>query len=452
MKYAIQVVITTDEGQTETRDIACVEREDLTPTTLGLTLAEGKTILKALQEVVVEQQMTAYLETQRPCADCGSHQRSKGYHTTQVRTVFGTIPVHSLRLYQCPCQSDAARTFSPLAVLLPEPITPELLFLETKWAALVSYGVTAQLLHEVLPIDEALAPCTIREHVFKVAERLERALGEEQWSFIDSCPAEWSRLPIPNGPLTVGIDGGYVRAQQKQGWFEVIAGKSLLAFIRGEESEAPVSSKCFAFVQTFDQKPKRRLFEVLQSQGHQLNQQITFLSDGGDTVRELQLYLNPHAEHLLDWFHLTMRLTVLQQTAKGLPDQTRDEEQDYPLRDPVVRDLERLKWYLWHGNVYMALQVVQSIEMELDATVAPSVHGTARKLLKAVEEFHTYIENNQGFIPNYGERYRAGERISTGFVESTVNQVISKRFCKKQQMNVARRPSAAADPDAGLEW
>jgi hypothetical protein len=38
-----------------------------------------------------------------------------------------------------------------------------------------------------------------------------------------------------------------------------------------------------------------------------------------------------------------MRLTVLQQTAKGLPDQTRDEEADYPLHDPVLRDLERLK-------------------------------------------------------------------------------------------------------------
>jgi hypothetical protein len=321
----------------------CLPRaEDLTPTTLGLTLAEGKAILKALQEVVVQQQMTTYLETQRSCGYCGRVQRSKGYHTTQVRTVFGTIPVHSLRLYQCPCQPDAAMTFSPLAALLPEPITPELLFLETKWAALVSYGVTAELLQDVLPIDDALAPCTIREHVFTVAERLEQQLGEEQWSFIDSCPAEWSRLPIPNGPLTVGIDGGYVRAQGKAGWCEVIAGKSLLAFTRGEESEAPVSSKCFAFVQTFDQKPKRRLFEVLQSQDHQLNQQITFLSDGGDTVRELQLYLNPHAEHLLDWFHVAMRL-VLQQTAKGLPDQTRDEEMDYPLRDPVVRDLERLK-------------------------------------------------------------------------------------------------------------
>jgi hypothetical protein len=170
-----------------------------------------------------------------------------------------------------------------------------------------------------------------------------------------------------------------------------------------------------------------------------MNQQITFLSDGGDTVRDLQLYLNPHAEHLLDWFHLAMRLTVLQKTAKGLPEKTRDEEEDYPLRDPVMRDLERLKWYLWHGNVYKALQLVQSVEMDLDAAVATSGHGTTRKLLKAIEEFHTYIDNNAGFIPNYGERYRYGERISTGFVESTVNQVINKRFCKRQQMQWTKR-------------
>jgi magnesium chelatase family protein len=33
-----------------------------------------------------------------------------------------------------------------------------------------------------------------------------------------------------------------------------------------------------------------------------------------------------------------------------------------------------------------------------------------------------------------GERYRHGEGISMGFVEPTVNHVISKRFWKKQQM------------------
>ena len=55
-------------------------------------------------------------------------------------------------------------------------------------------------------------------------------------------------------------------------------------------------------------------------------------------------------------------------------------------------------------------------------------------LVKALLELRTYIVNNRHLIPNYGERYRNGEPIATGFVESTVNEVVSKRFCKKQQM------------------
>ena len=46
----------------------------------------------------------------------------------------------------------------------------------------------------------------------------------------------------------------------------------------------------------------------------------------------------------------------------------------------------------------------------------------------------TYIRNNRGSMPNYGERYRQGETISTAFVESTINQVLSRRFVKKQQI------------------
>ena len=72
--------------------------------------------------------------------------------------------------------------------------------------------------------------------------------------------------------------------------------------------------------------------------------------------------------------------------------------------------------------------------MDLDAADEESKDSTTHKLLRAVEEFHTYIANNQAFIPNYGERYRQGERISTGFVESAVNYVVAKRFTKRQQM------------------
>ena len=50
-------------------------------------------------------------------------------------------------------------------------------------------------------------------------------------------------------------------------------------------------------------------------------------------------------------------------------------------------------------------------------------------------EFQTYIRNNQESILNYGERYRQGETIGTAFVESTINQVVSRRFVKRQQMH-----------------
>jgi hypothetical protein len=147
----------------------------------------------------------------------------------------------------------------------------------------VSYGLTAQALKDFLPVDATLNATTIQNHTLGVAQRCEDELGEEQWAFVEGCPADWETLPIPDGPLTVGIDGGYVRDWDEQkGHFEVIVGKSILAFRRDDEDDIP-SSKCFGCVQTLDEKPKRRLFEVLQSQGHQMNQQITFLSDGGDT-------------------------------------------------------------------------------------------------------------------------------------------------------------------------
>ena len=72
----------------------------------------------------------------------------------------------------------------------------------------------------------------------------------------------------------------------------------------------------------------------------------------------------------------------------------------------------------------------------------------AQKLCSHLEEFETYISNNGQYIPNYGERYRNGEPISSSFVESTVNQVISKRFVKKQQMRWTLLWGASSSPNA----
>jgi hypothetical protein len=69
-----------------------------------------------------------------------------------------------------------------------------------------------------------------------VAERMESEWGEE-------CqPREFETLdseveaPLPDGPMTVGMDGGSVRAAHKQGGFKVIAGRTVVAF-RGAEAK-----------------------------------------------------------------------------------------------------------------------------------------------------------------------------------------------------------------------
>jgi hypothetical protein len=426
MKIKVQIVIESEDRNTETvEDIALLERGSLHPTGLGITLAEAKTILAGMQKTMVERQTTEYLEQQACCPFCGKKRLHKRNHTLVYRTLFGKLRLPSVRLYHCMCQSHPTRTFSPLAQLLSERTAPELLYLESKFASLMSYGLTVKLLKEVLPIGQAINATTVRNHVHGVAQRIDGELGEEQVFFIDGCERDWEQLPRPDLPLTVGLDGGYVHScaqrSRKEGWFEVIAGKSVTT---------EGTSKRFAFVQNYDNKPKRRVFEVLKSQGMQANQQVTFLSDGGDTVRDLQLYLNPNAEHLLDWFHITMRITVMRQMAKGLGVKGTE------LREFALKELERIKWFLWHGNVFRALDTMGDFAMDLD-TEEPTAKEVT--LLKKLEEFETYIRNNAGFIPNYGERWRYGETISTAFVESTVNQVVSKRMVKKQQMRWSQK-------------
>ena len=127
---------------------------------------------------------------------------------------------------------------------------------------------------------------------------------------------------------------------------------------------------------------------------------------------------------------------------KGLPQEKRFED--------IEKEIERVKWYLWrgairqsrkppalHGNVFMALQVLSDLLMDLEPFDDEA--SVTDKLWRAVDEFNTYIANNAGFIPNYRDRYFYGEKISTGFVESTVNQVVSKRMVKKQQMRWTKK-------------
>ena len=427
MRLKLQLVMCNDQGDEETvTDVITLNKHHQRIEHLGLTLAESTHLLSTLQRHLLQQQVNAFLDTCSDCPDCGTPLHLKARSRRSFRTLFGTFTFYSPRLERCDCTWHKTSSFRPLSALLTESVAPELLSMEAKWSSLVSYGMSLDALQDFLPLDLSLDVKTVRYDTLKVAKRLEAELGEEQASCIEGDPREWELLPLPDGSFNVGIDGGYVRNWgDKQHHFEVIVGKRMLSFGEGAEDRTP-SLKRFGFVQTLDTQPKRRLYKVLHSQDIQMNQAITFLSDGDDTLRALQWEMSPKATHLLDWFHLTMKLTVLGQCGKGLV------QCDAVLGEAIRDQIERLKWSLWHGQVDKALGKIDDLETSIEPFSATYARFTP--LVKALAELRTYVVHNRDVIPHYGERYHNGEAIATGFVESTVNEVISKRFCKKQQM------------------
>jgi len=425
MKFRVEVICVNDEGAEQRHEVMEMERQELAMETLGLSLAEGKAILQGVQDFVASQQISEDLKRRRRCPHYGERHHSQAAGTSTVETVFGPVAVPNPWWERCSCQREGPKTFRPTATWLKGRTSPERLYLETKWGSLIAYEKVADLLKEVLPVSESTNHEMVREHLQAVAERIEAELGEEQQPDPVK-PEEDANLPLPDGPMMVGLDGGYVRAAHKEGCFEVIAGRSVVAFRRREEDAAP-PPKCFGFVQTYDPKPRRRLWELMKSQGMQENQQVVFLSDGGEDVRQVREYLHPNSEHVIDWFHITMRLTVMQQQTKAL------QEERPEIGAAASKQVKSIKHLLWHGNVEEALERLSNLFMDLDLIRDHS--ATADKLAAGVAEFETYIRNNEESIPNYGERYRQGETISTAFVESTINQVVSRRFVKKQQMH-----------------
>ena len=103
----------------------------------------------------------------------------------------------------------------------------------------------------------------------------------------------------------------------------------------------------------------------------------------------------------------------------------------------LLADLERIKWLLWHGNQHRAGETIGFFLDDVDGMEVD--YSNLPKFARTAHEFAVYIASNAGSLINYGERYRAGERISSCLAEPTVNVVISKRFSKRQQMQWTKR-------------
>ena len=116
------------------------------------------------------------------------------------------------------------------------------------------------------------------------------------------------------------------------------------------------------------------------------------------------------------------------------------EEADGRLRAEAW-EVEHIRWTLWNGGpcVYSTDCAITSLrtELEMHRRAAHSAGRAVERIdcmLERLEEFRRYLYANGESLVNYNHARIAGERVSTAHVESTVNQLVNWRMCKKRQM------------------
>jgi hypothetical protein len=136
MRWTVAVVAEVEPGQRIEHEIVAVDRDDrITPATLGLSIAEGKAVLAAIQARVVVDQVKRHGTVARQCLWCGHSQSSKGHYRSTFRSAFGNVPMRVRQFQACRCRPDAPKTV-PALFTRRVPIAPELLYLTAKLCAL----------------------------------------------------------------------------------------------------------------------------------------------------------------------------------------------------------------------------------------------------------------------------------------------------------------------------
>ena len=96
---------------------------------------------------------------------------------------------------------------------------------------------------------------------------------------------------------------------------------------------------------------------VLSGLGMTADTEVTILSDGADGPRSLgEAASTGTVFHVLDWFHLAMRIQHAAQCASGWPAST---VSDCRTRARFADAVEHIRWRLWHGQTGRALRLIQ---------------------------------------------------------------------------------------------
>jgi hypothetical protein len=423
MRWRIMLELDGADGTPQRHEIGTGERSAAghSAATLGLGLEEGKAILAAVQRHLVAAQVEEHCRSRRRCDRCGAQRPLKDVRPRRLTSLFGVVEVRAPRFGPCRCGVACRRSITPVAEIMPDRCTPEYERVVAAMGAALPYRRALALLGEFFPLGDAPAVETTRQRTLRVGARLERAALAPPQSPPAAAPEE--------GSIALGIDAGHVRSVRS---YQVRSFEVFVAQVRGDRGGGVV----FGGVPAEADRQQQQLRGVLLGLGATPRTPVTILSDGADGPRSLgeAACVGP-TRHVLDWFHLAMRIHHAAQAARGWPAATpADREEGARLADAV----ERIRWRLWHGQRQRALDLVEETLAWLDgmAEAAPAAAAKVTALLRRLE---TYVSGQADLIIDYATARRSGEPISTATTESAVQWLLHRRMGANQQMRWSPR-------------
>jgi hypothetical protein len=425
-KWTVWVEARQPDGTTERVEIAAIDRDLASPGPdgLGLRLTEAKDLLRDLQSHLSQDQVRRLSALDRMCGGCGSKRPLHDYRRRQVDTLFGRVTLQQPRWRACACNRTNRPDHRKLdqqnltSALIGARATPEFVRIQAELGARLSFREAARVMNVLLPMSKATNHTGIRRRLARTAERLQ--------ALDNSSPHRMSRAH--GSPMLVSLDGAHIRAVPgfQVRHFEVTVG-------RVETEQRP--ARHFAVAPHVQATKPSTIGNALRAQGWLPGRDVVVLSDGDPALAEsVRSATGDEVTHILDWFHISMRVRHVEQALAGLLGS--DLEQKGPL-NYIEYDVSRLRHLIWNGYSKEARRALHNIaHMAGNAIWLNGESGKARieRFAQLARELETYLKMNATALVDYGRRHRAGLRIATSSAESVVNSIVNARMNKRRQM------------------
>lgn len=349
---AVQWTITI-EGKNEFGDVCQKELrigkgwERLFDGDIGLSIEDGKEIMTTLQSVVANHEAETYSLFRRVCPDCHTFRSVKDYTTRRIRTVFGTVEVRNPRWMLCQdCYPGMASAFAALKEICPDRATPELMELTARLGSMMPYRQAAKVLAEFLPIEPTEKHATVRKRTISIGERLDNQIAEEELrarAQMDERRQLEMQLPGDRRKeFVISIDTAHVRSADPNSArnFELVVARC------GRGGRGEGGGRYFVTSSTDQRAIRDRALHALQEVGYRGFGDVTVISDGADILKRLPRAMPKPTAHIIDWFHIAMKIQPMQQIADHMARSRSGPCDAFPSID---RDIRAVKWRLWHG-------------------------------------------------------------------------------------------------------